>query len=234
VKLLLTSNGISNATIRAGLVELLGKPIEESNAVLIVSGMWPFSGAGTRVVDVIQGKSRNQLCGIGWKSLGLLEPTALASVNPQVLRDELEGADALLVFGGHVAYLAHALRRCGLAQLLPELDHLVYVGVSAGAIVTTPFNCDAQFNATVLPPDTDIPTAIDGGLGYVDFTLWVHVGNPDPIFADHTMENATAFANQVGARTYALDDESALSVVDGNVRILTEGNCSTIDPSEER
>ncbi|MEI7478713.1 MAG: Type 1 glutamine amidotransferase-like domain-containing protein [Actinomycetes bacterium] len=231
MKLLLTSNGISNATIRTGLVDLLGKPIEESSALLVVSGMHPFAGGSTRVVDLIKGTSANKLCGIGWKSLGLLEPTALASVRREVLSEELAQADALLVFGGHVAFLAHWMRQCGLAELLPKLDNLVYVGVSAGAIVTTPFNCDAEFNAVTLPEDTDIPTAVDGGLGFVDFTTWVHVGNPDPMFSDHTLKNTESFANEVGARTYALDDESALSVQNGVVTILTEGQCSYFDPA---
>jgi dipeptidase E len=229
MKLLLTSNGISNPTIRAGLVELLGKPIEESSALLVASGMHPFP-SGTRVVDLIRGTSRNQLCGIGWGSLGLLEPTALPSVRRESWVPALEEADALLVYGGHVAYLAHWMRASGMDELLPRLDRLVYVGVSAGAIVTTPFNCDAESNVASLPEGSEIPAATDGGLGFVDFTLWVHVGNPDPIFEDHTLENASRFAREVGARTYALDDASALAVDGGAVTVLTEGRCEVFDP----
>lgn len=230
MKLLLTSNGISNPTIRAGLVELLGKPIEESTALFVASGMHPFPGAGTRVVDVIRGTSRNQLCGIGWGSLALLEPTALPSVRRESWVPALEEADALLVFGGHVAYLAHWFRRSGLDELLPRLERLVYVGVSAGAIVSTPFNCDAESNAESLPEGSEIPTERDGGLGFVDFTLWVHVGNPDPHFVDHTLENAEQFARDVGTRTYALDDASALAADGTRVSVLTEGRCELFEP----
>ncbi len=231
MKLLLTSNGISNPTIRAGLVDLLGKPIEESNALFVGSGMYPFPGTASRVVDVIRGTSRNQLCGIGWKSLGLLEPTALPSVRRESWVPALEEADALLVFGGHVAYLAHWFRRSGMDELLPKLDRLVYVGVSAGAIVTTPFNCDAESNAESLPEASEIPTRRDGGLGFVDFTLWVHIGNPDPHFSDHTLENAAQFAREVNTPTYALDDASAISVEGTRVTVLTEGSCPRLEPT---
>lgn len=230
MKLLLTSNGIANPTIRAGLVDLLGKPIEESNALLVASGMHPFLGSGTRVVDLVRGTSRSQLCGVGWGSLGLLEPTALPSVRRESWVPVLEDADALLVFGGHVAFLAYWMRRSGMDELLPHLERLVYVGVSAGAIVTTPFNCDAESNAGSLPEKSEIPTATDGGLGFVEFTLWVHVGNPDPIFEDHTLENAAQFARDVHARTYALDDASALAVDGAEVTVLTEGRCEVFEP----
>jgi len=231
MKLLLTSNGISNPTIRAGLVDMLGKPIEESSALLVASGMHPFPGAGTRVVDVVRGTSSNQLCGIGWRSLGLLEPTALPSVRRDSWVPALEEADALLVYGGHVAFLAYWMRRSGMVELLPRLEHLVYVGVSAGAIVTTPFNCDAESNAASLPEESEIPTATDGGLGFVDFTLWVHIGNPNPIFEDHTLENAAQFALEVGMRTYALDDASALAVDGTDVTVLSEGRCEVFEPA---
>jgi len=231
MKLLLTSNGISNPTIRAGLVDMLGKPIEESSALLVASGMHPFPGSGTRVVDVVRGTSNNQLCGIGWESLGLLEPTALPSVRRDSWVPALEEADALLVYGGHVAFLAYWMRRSGMVELLPRLEHLVYVGVSAGAIVTTPFNCDAESNAASLPEESEIPTATDGGLGFVDFTLWVHIGNPDPIFEDHTPENAAQFAREVGVRTYALDDASALAVDGTDVTVLSEGRCEIFEPA---
>jgi len=231
MKLLLTSSGIANQTIRDGLVDLLGKPIEDASALVVASGMHPFPGTATRVVDVIRGTSRNHLCDLGWGSLGLLEPTALPSVRRESWVPALEEVDALLVYGGHVAYLAHWMRRSGMDELLPRLERLTYVGVSAGAIVTTPFHCDHESNAASLPEETEIPTAVDGGLGFVDFTLWVHVGNPDPIFEEHTLDNAAQFARDVGARTYALDDESALAVKTGDVTVLTEGNCAVFEPA---
>jgi dipeptidase E len=39
MKLLLTSSGISNPTIHGALVELLGKPIAESSALFVPTGI---------------------------------------------------------------------------------------------------------------------------------------------------------------------------------------------------
>ena len=97
--------------------------------------------------------------------------------------------------------------------------------------MTTPFNCDAESNSASLPEESEIPTATDGGLGFVDFTLWVHIGNPDPIFEDHTPENAAQFAREVGVRTYALDDASALAVDGTDVTVLSEGRCEIFEPA---
>jgi dipeptidase E len=223
MKLLLTSSGISNPSIEAALVELLGKPIADSNALLIMSGMHPFPVA-TRLIDLVQGRARNRLVEIGWKSLGLLELTALPTIRRESWVPTLQEADALLVYGGHVAYMAHFMREVGMDKLLPSLDNLVYVGVSAGAIVTTPFNCDAESNRESLPDDTDIPTNHDGGLGFVDFTTWVHIGNPDPNFADHTLENVERWSHTVTVPTYALDDQSAIAVNGDELTVISEGH----------
>ena len=64
-------------------------------------------------------------------------------------------ADALLVWGGDVLYLSHWMRQSGLADLLPSLSETVYVGVSAGSIVVTPYNCDAEFDLQFVPAGSD-------------------------------------------------------------------------------
>jgi len=229
MKLLLTSAGIANPSIEAALVGLLGKPISESNALLIMSGMHPFPVA-TRLVDLVQGRARNRLVEIGWKSLGLIELTALPTIKRESWVPTLEAADALLVYGGHVAYLAHWMRASGMDELLPRLENLVYVGVSAGSIVTTPYNCDAESNRESLPDDTMIATDHDGGLGLVDLTLWVHVGNPDPIFEEHTLANVEEFSHRVTVPTYALDDGSAIVVDGDDVSVVSEGHWQVFAP----
>ena len=79
-------------------------------------------------------------------------------------------ADALLVWGGDVLYLTYWLRQSGLADLLPSLSDTVYVGVSAGSIVVTPYNCDAEFDL-VDSHGSDMAQGADRALGLVDFTL---------------------------------------------------------------
>jgi hypothetical protein len=79
VKLLLTSAGIKNASIRDALVDLLGKPIAESSALCIPTATYPISGPGS-AWRFITGRATTPMCELGWKSLGVLELTALPSI----------------------------------------------------------------------------------------------------------------------------------------------------------
>ena len=229
MKFLLTSSGISNPSINDALVDLLGKPIAESNALFVPTGMHPFPDGG-RVIEAMRGGAKSPLCELGWKSLGLLELTALPSVRRENWVPTLQKTDALLVWGGNVMYLNYWMRESGLADLLPTLEHLVYVGVSAGSIVTTPYNCDAEWNLEFAPQGVDMASASDRAMGLVDFTMWVHVDNPDPIFEDHTMANVEKWAGGVDVATYAIDDQTALKVDDGIVEVVSEGHWKLFTP----
>lgn len=174
---------------------------------------------------------KSPLCGLGWKSLGLLELTALPTIQRASWVPALQETDALLVWGGNVTYLCHWMRESGLAELMPSLEHLVYVGVSAGSIVMTPYNCDADSNRRFVPPGSDMGLEADRALGLVNFTTWVHVGNPDPIFEEHTLANVKTWAAGVPVPTYALDDETAIKVSGDSVEVVSEGHWSVFEPT---
>ncbi len=229
MKFLLTSSGISNPSIHEALVGLLGKPIAESSALFVPTGMHPFPDGG-RVIEAIRGTTSSPLCDLGWKSLALLELTALPSVKRENWVPTLEEADALLVWGGNVMYLRYWMRQSGLAELLPTLPNLVYVGVSAGSIVTTPFNCDVESNRQFAPDGSEMTQGSETALGLVDFTMWVHVDNPNPIFEDHTMANVAAWARGVPVPTYAIDDQTAIAVDGTTVDVVSEGNWQLFSP----
>src|SRR3954465_9224359 len=146
MKLLLTSGGISNPSIDEALVGLLGKPIAECSALIIPTAIYPFPDGAAGAWRAICGQASSPLCEVGWKSLGVLELTALPSIQEESWVPTLRETDALLVWGGNVMYLCHWLRRSRQAGLLPSLSGSVYVGVSAGSSVVTPYNCDAEFN----------------------------------------------------------------------------------------
>ena len=140
MKLLLTSAGIKNASIREALVKLLGKPIADSDALCI-----PTAGYGhpqvspERAWRFISGREpRCPMTELGWKSLGVLELTALPSIGEERWVRWVRDADVLLVNGGDALYLCHWMRQSGLADLLPSLDETVWVGLSAGSMVMTP------------------------------------------------------------------------------------------------
>ena len=131
MKLLLTSAGIQNASIRNALVELLGKPIADCNALCIPTATYgsPYGSPGG-AWRFIAGQSPLPMCELGWKSLGVLELTALPSIDRERWESWVREADVLLVNGGDALYLTHWMNESGLAQLLPSLDAMVWVGLS--------------------------------------------------------------------------------------------------------
>jgi dipeptidase E len=228
VKFLLTSSGIRNPSISDALVELLGKPIAESNALFIPTGIYPFPGGAGMAWQAICGRAQGPLCELGWKSLGVLELTALPTIREESWVPAVQEADALLVWGGDVLYLCHWMRQSGLANLLPSLSELVYVGVSAGSIVVTPYNCDAEFDLKFVPAGSDMAQGADRALGLVDFTLYPHLDHKD--MPDTSLANIAKWASGIPVPTYAIDDETAIKVVDSTVEVVSEGNWKLFNP----
>jgi dipeptidase E len=232
LKLLLTSAGIRNTSIRDALVELLRKPIAASTALFIPTGIYPFPGGAGMAWKAISGNTRNPLCDLGWKSLGVLELTALTTIKRESWVPMLRETDALLVWGGDVLYLRHWMQASGLADLLPSLSETVYVGVSAGSIVLTPYNCDAEFDLQFVPEGSDRGEDAGAGLGLVDFALRVHLDAEG--FDDSTLAEVEKWAAGIPAPTYAIDDESAIKVRDETVEVVSEGNWKLLPPNADR
>ena len=221
MKYLLTSAGIQNTGIHNALVDLLGKPIADSNALCIPTGVYPFPGGPAMAYRFISGLTANPMCELGWKSLGVLELTALPSIKGEVWIAAVEAADALLVQGGDVFYLCRWMRESGLADRLPLLRETVYVGVSAGSMLTAPI-----FGETYDDPNS--PFVIAKGLGLVDFALRPHVDHPD--HPESTMDRVQRMAAEVPVPTYAIDDETAIKVTDAAVEVISEGDWKLFTP----
>jgi dipeptidase E len=227
MKLLLTSSGISNPSIENALVELLGKPIAESSALIVPTAIYPFREGPTGAWRAISGKTDSPFSGLGWKSLGVLELTALPSIKEESWAPLVRETDALLVWGGHVMYLCYWMRQSGLADLLPSLSDLVYVGVSAGSIVMTPYNGDVEFNLQTIPEGSDATREGDRALGFVDFTVRVHVDRE----GFESMAEVEKWAAGIPVPTYAIDDETAIRVIDGSPEVVSEGNWKLFEPT---
>jgi dipeptidase E len=217
MKLLLTSSGISNSSIHNALVELLGKPIAESSALCIPTGVQPFPGGPEHVYRFISGATRNPMCGLGWKSLGVLELTALPSIKKEYWAAAVQETDALLVWGGSPLYLCYWMRQSGLAELLPSLrPEIVYVGTSGGAMVATP-----HFGGTTYDESEPL-TGSDEALGLVDFSVFPHLDREDGI-PPSPPEEIEAWAAGLSVPAYVIDDQTAIKVVDGDVEVVSEG-----------
>jgi len=235
---LLTSAGITNKSIHDALVDLLGKPIAESKALFIPTGIYPFPGGGRMAWDEICGKARTPFCQLGWKSLGLLELTALPSIDKKAWVPAVEETDALLVWGGDPLYLSYWMRQSGLTDLLPSLRReAVYVGVSAGSMAVSslfgesyshprsssgnPLTSEDVVFAT--PQGEVTKTFVTAqGAGLVDFGLIPHVDHVD--HPDASLANAEKWAARLPVPVYAIDDETAIKVTGGTVEVVSEGH----------
>jgi dipeptidase E len=217
MRLLLTSAGIKNATIGTALLDLLGRPIAECSALCI-----PTAGYGhPRVTPegawrFISGRSDQPMCELGWKTLGVLELTALPSIDRERWVGWVREADVLLVSGGDALYLCHWMRQSGLADLLPSLPETVYVGFSAGSMVMTP-RIGEDFVGWKPPAGGD-----DSTLGVVGFSIFPHVDHE--MLPDNTMAAAERWAAGIPTPAYAIDDDTAITVTDGAVEVVSEGN----------
>lgn len=224
MKMLLTSAGVKNPSIHQTLLSLLGKPIAESNALCIPTAGYghPQCTPGSAWRFISGREPRCPMCELGWKSLGVLELTALPSIGEDRWVPWVRDADVLLVNGGDALYLCHWMRQSGLAALLPSLDRIVWVGLSAGSMVMTPRVGEDFVEAK--PPIT----GDDRALGFVDFSIFPHLDHPD--LPENTMANAQRWAAGIGGPAYAIDDQTAIKVVDGIVEVVSEGNWKFFAP----
>ena len=222
MRLLLTSAGIKNASIRDALVDLLGKPIADSDALCIPTAIYAFPGGAGSAWRLISGRAASPLCELGWRSLGVLELTALPSIEKAHWTTAVEEADALLVGGGDPRYLCYWIKQSGLADLFPVLAETVWVGVSAGSLVMGP-NVGEEF-VYGSPPTT----GGDEALGLVDFAMFPHLDHE--AMPDHSIANAERWAAGVPVPGYAIDDETAIKVVDDAVEVVSEGHWKLFTP----
>ena len=164
---------------------------------------------------------RTPMVELGWKSVGVLELTALPSIEKERWVPWVEETDVLLVNGGDPLFLSYWMRQSGLAELLPSLSESVYVGLSAGSMVMTP-RIGEDF------VHWKPPTGGDETLGLVNFSIFPHLDHPD--LPENTMADAERWAAGIAGPAYAIDDETAISVVDGSVEVISEGTWRLFTP----
>lgn len=225
MKFLLTSAGVTNDSMRAALVELLGKPIAEAKAICIPTAV--YAGAeGTKYAWWLL----SQAAGMGWQEFGVLELTALPSILEEHWLPAVAAADIIIVGGGTTGYLSYWFQESGFAARLPELiKDKVYLGVSAGSMVVTHSlyaNPDVLAESGIFYDDEYDETApphagSDKTVKLVDFVIRPHLNSE--WFPNITIERMEQAAARVAVPLYAIDDQTALKVVDGRVEVISEG-----------
>ncbi len=222
MKLLLTSAGFSNESIRQALPDLAGKPLAETNALFIPTAIYGVPNGGKIVREVICGSLGDPFCDMGWKSLGLLELTALPSLKRGLWLPVLEETDVLLVGGGDCQYLTYWMHKSGVAALLPSLlKKMVYVGLSAGSMIMTRYG--TTFGNHALPAETD------KSLGLLNIAIHPHLDHE--WFPENAMDKLEELAAALPVPSYLIDDQTAIRVIDDRIDVISEGNWKLVDPA---
>jgi dipeptidase E len=220
MKLLLTSAGISNESIRKALVSLLGKPIEEASALFVPTAIYAIASGPNIISKVICGTLGDPFCQLGWKSLDILELTALPSIKQELWLPMLQETDTLLVGGGDCQYLCYWMQQSGLAGLLPQiLNKVVYVGLSAGSMIMTRYG--TTYGNHTLPAETN------KSLNILNMAIHPHLNHE--WFPHNTLANLEKLAATLPVPSYLIDDATAIKLVDGVVEVISEGEWKLID-----
>jgi dipeptidase E len=211
MKLLLSSNGFTNKEIAKALFGLVGKKPGETSLVFIPTASNVESGDKFWFIDdLINIKKQN------FKSVSIAD---ISAVPEHIWRPQLEEADVLFFEGGNTYHLMNWINKSGLIKLLPDmLKTKVYMGLSAGSMVTAP---DLNLRLSKLIYGEEAEKETMPGLGLVDFYFLPHLNSP--YFELRTGENLKKAMEGITRKTYIMDDQSALSVNEGKVKIIGGG-----------
>lgn len=213
MKLLLTSNGLCNKSITNALFELTGKPAENTYLAFIptsmnievpdkswfINDLWNIKKAGFKPIDIVD----------------------ISALPKEQWQPRLEAAEVLVFGGGNSSHLMRWIKESGLIGLLPNLlSTRVYVGISAGSIITGP-SLATSTDEKKVQYEKMFGYGSDDALCLVDFFTRPHYNRPTLRAASRSyLEEA---AKKLGKTVYGIDDHSALKVADGKVEIISEG-----------
>lgn len=211
MKFLLTSAGISNPSIEKALFELLGKPASETKVVFVPT-------AASLVADdkswLVQ--NYNDFLKLGLQSFDIVDISAVPKEN---WLERFEAADVICFGGGDEQYLARLMRESGLVEVLSELlKTRVYMGISAGSMVVGKL-LSGELTKELWPEESFAGS--EEGLGLYDFSILPHL-NSD-YFAHLRVPLIESMKDRFPRTIYALDDASALKIIDDQIEVVSEG-----------
>lgn len=221
MKLLLTSSGLTNNSIANALFELTGKKPEETTVVFIPTASNVESGdKDWLITDLVNLKKQD------FKSI---EITDISAVDEKIWKPSLERADVLFFEGGNTYHLMRWLNKSGLSEMLSDLlKDKVYVGVSAGSMVTNP-DLALKLSQVIYEEDM-LETEELKGLNFVDFYFLPHLNSE--WFKKMRRENIEKVGQEISKTIYALDDDSALKIIDNKIEVISEGEWFVINEKE--
>ena len=213
MKLLLTSNGITNPTLAKALLELVGKKAEEITVAFIPTAANVDHSDKSWFIRDLQNIKKQ-----GYKFIDIVDISALPKWNWQ---PRLESADVLFFSGGSSPHLIRWIEESGLKELLPELlKTRIYVSISAGTVITAPTLALSNQEKTLWYKEK---FGYEGktGLGLIDFYIRPHLNTEKhPHSSKEVLEK---IAKEIPQTIYGIDDQMAIKVVDGKAEVIGEG-----------
>jgi dipeptidase E len=207
MKLLLTSAGIVNPTIEQAFFKLVGKAPADIKVAFIPTAA--NAEDGDKVAWFFRQYEDLRRIGINW--IDMVDFT-FPDIDWQA---RLDVCDVLYLTGGNTFYLLDQIRKTGFdSYLKTALASKVYIGGSASSITMTP-----TIDVAAIPPgDPNLPNLTDlTALNYVDFEIEPHCNQA-------RFETVEAYARENSKTVYAIDDQTAIKVVDGNVEVVSKGD----------
>src|SRR3990167_10147709 len=212
MKLLLTSGGLMNDSIISALKDLTQKSFSKLNLAFVPTASNMEEGDKWWLINDLE------ICKkLGFKTIDIVDISALPK---NVWQKRLEIADIFLFEGGNTYHLMYWIIKSGLRNLLSKLlKTKVYVGISAGTIVTTP---SLILSSSEKQPLKEIGESIyDEGLGLVNFLVEPHINNS--YFPELTFDYVEKKSRKIPHEIYALDDNSAIKVDGADIQVVSEG-----------
>lgn len=212
MKLLLTSGGLTNKSIERALFDLVGKKPEDTSLCFIPTAATVETGDKDWFINDLKNIDKQ-----GFKSVSIAD---IGAIPIEKWKPQMDEANILFFSGGNTYHLMEWINKSGLKELLPEyLKTKVWVGISAGSMVTNP-DLAAKISQAVYDEDYDKIGEVPG-LNYVDFYFLPHLNSP--YFPNLIEENIRKIAERIPKKIYAMDDNGALKIIDGKVEIVSEG-----------
>lgn len=213
MKLLLTSAGITNNSISEALLDMVGKDAKDIKVAFIPTAANVEDGNKTAWFF----RQYEDLRHIGIEWIDMID---FAAVDVD-WRTRLEICDVLYLTGGNTFYLLDQIRKQGFDDYLKGiLESKVYVGGSASSITMTP-----SIEVAAIPPgDPNLPNLTDlAGLGYVDFEIEPHCN-------EERFATVESYSKKHNKKIYAIDDQTAISIIDNRVDVVSEGKWQFYNP----
>jgi dipeptidase E len=161
---------------------------------------------------------------LGFAEIDIVDFSALPR---EIWQKKLEAADILMFGGGNTFHLMHWFINSGLKEDLPRLlEKRIYVGISAGSMVTAKRISLSQSKRLYYPDETGRPEENEG-LGLVEFQIRPHLNSPD--FPNVRVEHLKELTKNLTEAVYAIDDDSAVIVNEGKISVVSEGKWEKIN-----